>query len=319
MKNDELEQKWKTLQIEHPQPILRDNNGIVLYIYINSHRHRTLYLTNISDSNLFRPMKVVRENLTFIQNKKNICIELLNSDFNHLFNDLILSLKDKLEPVHTTEKQAKVLKKAYSEWSQFFDKSKKEGLSENEVKGLWGELWYLSSLIKKANSISINDILQSWKGPYDKGHDFEPESKDVEVKTISEKSTEVKISSKKQLTLTHGKSLELLILRVKSSEQGISIEDLSNKIRECVGSLFGELPIFLNALREKGLGFDNLKDYNHLKFLPRKIELYDCGVEGFPKLCYDTLHEAITTVEYKISLDGLLPFQTESKEIGDEY
>ncbi len=43
-------------------------------------------------------------------------------------------------------------------------------LSQDTIKGLFGELIVLKSFVKEADSSRINDVLHTWKGPYDQGH-----------------------------------------------------------------------------------------------------------------------------------------------------
>ncbi|MBK9591013.1 MAG: PD-(D/E)XK motif protein [Crocinitomicaceae bacterium] len=42
---------------------------------------------------------------------------------------------------------------------------------------------FLKILVEQSNSSNINETLNSWKGPYDKGHDFELSVRDIEIKT----------------------------------------------------------------------------------------------------------------------------------------
>ena len=57
------------------------------------------------------------------------------------------------------------------------------------------------------SELIVDDILLSWRGPYDEGHDFVFEFRDYELKTIESSKNNVRISSEFQLESEKGKEL----------------------------------------------------------------------------------------------------------------
>ena len=83
-------------------------------------------------------------------------------------------------------------------------------LSEQEIKGLIGELFFLKNyLIKK---IGYYDALEAWIGPSYATQDFVLKNEWYEIKTTSINSQEISISSVEQLdTINKGKLVVLYL------------------------------------------------------------------------------------------------------------
>ena len=205
--------------------------------------------------------------ISFLPSKGIILIKLKDFDFIDLFDDLILSIYSKInlisEPNHVSEEFIKMFYK----WSLFFEDKRVKKLREEQIQGLFGELFVLNEFLKKSNRSRINSMLASWKGLYDAANDFEFDLKNIEIKTKKESNLFVKISSEYQLEKESDKDLELLVVTVKLDLiEGKSIHDILLEIVKLVRVNFGDLSILLQALNQKGLTVENLKEYNNHKF-----------------------------------------------------
>ncbi len=247
---------------------------------------------------------VIRKNLTLtIHNKSVIILELKTSSFNELFNDLVISLYQNIKDLSNFEEYTSLFIKTFHKWNEFFNQQEFDRLSDDSVKGMFGELIVLSRFISDCSSLEINMFLKAWKGPYDKGKDFELDDKDIEVKTKNLTKLSIKISSEYQLEATLGKDLELWVVSIQSDfNKGSTLSDLVFEIQEIIIKKFGDLSIFRKALWQKGLTTDNLSDYDHLKFIPKSLTSYNTLVHGFPLLNSSNLNVAISKVKYELNL-----------------
>jgi hypothetical protein len=203
----------------------------------------------------------------------------------------------------------------FSTWCEFFSDRDSITLGKEEVQGLFGELTYLYSLSATANPRTINDVLSSWMGPYDRGQDFHLPDRYVEVKTKNILQNEVKISSEFQLRPESGKELNLVVYSVESSSSEAStIRDLFIQLREQVAALQGDLSILLRALGKAGLTPDNLQLYDNWRFIPRQRQVYNCNNDDFPKLIPENVSPKIKRIRYTLSLAGLEHFITDSEK-----
>ena len=287
-----------------------------LFVGINVDANRCLILSIPPSYKLdFKP--VIKENLTieYFKEKKLVVLQLTDNSYYDLFDDLIISLYQRIKDVTIVDEYSKEFIHTFYKWSEFFDDKKSELLSENIIKGLFGEVLFLKELVDTANSSTINETLSFWKGPYDKGHDFEMPSRDIEIKTKDITHQEVKISSEYQLEPNFGKQMELTVVSVENdSQNGLSLKDLLFATKKAITDFLGDSSILLKALSQKGLSFKNVHRYDHFRFKPISMITYNCLAEGFPKLIKSNIQKEINTINYNIRLTTLSNFSISQKE-----
>jgi hypothetical protein len=261
-----------------------------------------------------------KENIAieFVPERHLIVLRLISVEYSELFNELILSLYNRIKEISDSATSVKELICSYAKWSAFFSDKVKKRLSEESLKGLFGELVFLKELIENAPPSEVNRFLSAWKGPYDAVHDFEFPDNDMEVKTKDINSSSITISSEYQLQTKAGKSLQLHVVDVKQDENGCSISALLLMIRQLVIGRAGQLSTLLNALIEKGITYQNCAEYDHLRFLPVQIRTFDPDHPSFPKITKNLLSPAVTHVTYSIEISLIEPFLTR-KHLCDGY
>lgn len=253
----------------------------------------------------------IRQNLSLelFEKSRWIVLSLLEEQYYDLFNDLILSIYNKVVHIDKASIYVSELLKTYYKWSEFFLDSSSYRLSDEEIKGLFGELTILHELLLPSNSSNLNDVLNSWKGPYDTGHDFILEEYNIEVKTKNSGAANIKISSEYQLQSDPGKGLELAIVTVLSdSLEGDSMKDQVLKVRDYVMERLGDYSIVLKTLSQKGLNLKNLDSYEHLRFKIQSIITYDCNDQDFPKITRASLVDSINSVSYNLNINQIHTF-----------
>ena len=260
---------------------------------------------------------VKKENLSIRNIKKEnyIVIELLNINYNDLFNDLLLSLYQKIKDITHAQDYSNEFVLTFGKWIEFFENDRKNQLSEEQIQGLFGELFVLNEYLKKSNPSTINSLLSSWKGLYDSANDFEFDLKNVEVKTKKDSILFVKISSEYQLEKELDKSLELLVVSVRIDLiNGKSIFDMLLEIIKLLRETLGDLSILYRALNQKGLTVENLKQYNNHRFIVTKTESFNAGHIDFPKLSISNIDSEILNLKYKLRVTQLDEYLIESKK-----
>jgi predicted cupin superfamily sugar epimerase len=253
----------------------------------------------------------LKENLSiqFFRDTNYIVIELIGTNFYDLFNDLIISLYHRIKAMTNADLYAGELINTYYKWSEFFSDIKSDRLSIDIIKGIFGELIVLKNLLYDSKAANINDILNSWVGPYDKGHDFELDAKDLEVKTKEVSKLDIRISSEYQLEAPIGKQLELVVVSViLDAIEGVSIRELFTEIKNFVISKLGDGLILVKAINQKGLVPNKLHIYDNFRFNPITQYSYSCCHNDFPKLIKTNIPKEITGVSYNIRISELNQF-----------
>ena len=188
-------------------------------------------------------------------------------------------------------------------------------LSEETIKGIMGELLVLKLLITAPDKLEINSLLKAWTGLYDKGNDFELESKNIEVKAKSPSGIDVSISSEFQLEVTPGKGLELFIVSLLSDfAVGIHIGDLILEIKKLIQESSGDNTILWKALSQKNITAKNISQYDIYRFKPVNWISYNCAAKNFPKLSRSNIPIEISSLNYKIRTNLLASFIMEQSD-----
>jgi len=257
-----------------------------------------------------------KENLSlkYFKKEKCLCIILNDDFFNDLFDDLILSIYSKIYNISNTEEYSELFTRHFFKWSAFFENKSTDGLTRDQIKGLIGELFYLKNILLISELI-VDEILLSWRGPYDEAHDFVFEFTDYEIKTIESSKNNVRISSEFQLESEKGKGLELAVIFVNpDNEKGLSLKSLINDIKTIIHHKLGDNSIFINALAQKGLTTLDLDQYEIYRYTPIEEISYDCNRENFPKLISSSVPEGIYSIYYNIRINLIEEFIITKKQ-----
>ena len=292
-----------------------------LNLALNSENNRCLILFLKPDIKLdFVPQK--RENLKigFIKKERGIILELTDDHYDHLFDDLIISLYFRIHHISDPKEATRLFLNNITKWSSFLA-SASEKLSEDTVKGIIGELSILNQFLDEGTKSQMNEILQSWRGLYDATTDFEFDDKNVEVKTKNLNSSIVRISSEYQLSPVDGKNLHLAVVSVvKDHLHGSSLSDMVHTTRKKVEDAGAEISILFDSLAQKGLFRNNLNEYDRYKFKLKNHTFYDCEMvladgQVFPRIITSEINENVSKLRYNINLAALDSFIIDQKEI----
>lgn len=315
MTNIELKQKWSELS-ENPVTSgfrsLRISADCIceLYLGVSSESKRCLILA-LPESKRLDFKGVQRENLSieYFGEKNLIVLQLTDIDFIDLFDDLVLSLYHGIKNISQVDEYANHFIQAFYRWSEFFEDKKSDLLSEEAIKGIIGELLVLKLLITEPGRPEINFLLKAWTGLYDKGNDFELETKNLEVKTKTPSGVDVKIASEFQLEVSTGKGLELFVVSMQSDfTVGIHIRDLILEIKKLIQESSGDNTILWKALSQKNITAKNMNQYDRYRFQPVNWISYNCADEDFPKLSRSNIPEEVSGLKYILRTNLLTSF-----------
>lgn len=241
---------------------------------------------------------------TTVEGKPTLILTLLNQNFSHLFDDLIINIVDQ-----TRITNDKYIKSAFislcNKWFEFFE-STDGSLTEYELQGIYAELYFLKFLLETSRFHS-NELLSAWKGPFGKGHDFEIGDLHFEIKGISSYRSLVPISSEFQLDYLSGQQLYLAVMMFSPENvNGTSLSDITGEIAFILRSRTGvNIALFWNALKMTGLNTSNIEQYNAYTFTISRTDYYNCCATDFPALRRSHLPDAIRNIKYEVSLSEI--------------
>ncbi len=224
--------------------------------------------------------------------------------FLSLCNDIITATSDFEQPSHAT----KVILRRLKRWQEFLQLPRSGLLPEKTIKGLIGELLFISLHLQPA--FGIEQAIQYWQGPDDLPQDFNVNSCAIEVKTqLGSTTPKVRISSADQLC-TQLPDMYLHVVTLgktdSSADDAINLPTLVAQIKQ---KLEEESPTsfenFNNQLYQTG--YVDSDDYLQFSYILTSEQTYQI-VEGFPRLCPDILTQGINSVRYDINLLDCEPY-----------
>ncbi|QOT08460.1 PD-(D/E)XK motif protein [Paenibacillus sp. JNUCC32] len=233
-----------------------------------------------------------------------------------IFEVVLQNVVDHLLLREQNESIFSVIYKVLDRWRVFFQKGGYRKLTEEQQRGLFGELWYIDDWLNRFPT-SPPLIIEQWEGPTSGRIDFKHSKRGVEIKTaINKLNKTIKISNENQLRLTNAvTSIYLYVCFIELSKtHGISLYSLVNKVRKKIESRSDRMLLKFNDLLED-LRFKE-DDYTDDFFFVDKVEAYEAAA-NFPRILQEDLPKGISHVSYCIDLTHCTDFEREVDEVFD--
>ena len=222
-----------------------------------------------------------------------------------LCNDLLTATKQIMTPKTASATILHRLRR----WQDFLKKTRLDILSEENIKGLIGELLFLKNhLIPKFGSA---DAVKFWIGPEGAPQDFNINECAVEVKCqLGGTTPNVKISSADQL-FSQMPKLFLFVVTLgkttKDSKDAVNLPSVILDITECLEQeSSSSLNRFQDLLMQAGYYYsEKYFEFNYLFSDERAYHVAD----NFPRICPNELKSGIIRLSYNISLAECSPYE----------
>jgi hypothetical protein len=211
--------------------------------------------------------------------------------------------RERITSTRTIDAQFYKRDDGWETWIKFFAKTALP-LSENEILGLIGEIYFLKNfmLSKYGQDVALDSYIGT-----DRAHkDFEVQDTWYEVKSIHNGVRTVKISSIEQLDSEQDGILEVLTFDQSSSTYDGSIT-LNELITDFRNSLDRKWQLKFDEKMRK-IGYLADERYDEYIYLFTRNDEYKVSV-GFPKLSKDDLPNGITKASYEIDISAIQEFK----------
>lgn len=253
-----------------------------------------------------------------IKSMRAIKIETYSQE-NHTWNLLLTLEKRELEPMFsllcadlitfskndfsTEDKAISAVLRRLSYWRLLLERETLNLLSENDIRGLYGELIFLKRLI---DHLGLNAALKAWVGPLEASQDFQTDECSWEIKTIRPSARNVLISSEYQLQVCKSPIylvvVELIEVKKTDEIESFSINSLVENIRSLLWQDVEALDLFEAKLIHTG--YSPRSEYDDFKYRTSDILTYEVA-EGFPCISNTNLAEGLCKVRYEIEISAL--------------
>jgi len=216
------------------------------------------------------------------------------------------------------ESDIKIILKNYSnrliKWQSLFERFKPQGLSPEEQRGLYGELFFLRKFLQ-TNS-DLQNILCSWVGPEKQIRDFQNADWGIEVKTShGNNHQKVHISSERQLDTSNLENLFLYHLSLEASQQsGETLNEIVDSVIALLNSDFIALNQFRNKLIEVGFLDHHRQLYTDIGYFIRHDVFYKVA-NSFPRIEESDIRDGVGDVKYSIVISQCSDYMITEDEV----
>lgn len=229
-------------------------------------------------------------------------LSLLSEDENEVFMDMCFDLIRYAQYEKDESEAFRKLQLRWQEWYNLFSFNRTGLLSEEEQRGLIGELLFLREQLVESDR-PLDETVENWRGPFGEPQDFLYEDGWHEIKTVMDRAKSIKISSIEQLSRTDAGELVVYRLLESSSDGAFTLNSIVKEIMELVWDEPYARIWFQGRLF--AAGYIERKEYDRKRY--KLIELLKFDVdENFPRLRRDRLPAAILEAKYSLDLDQLI-------------
>lgn len=196
-------------------------------------------------------------------------------------------------------------------WKKFWSTDTEGEITGEWVRGLFGELLFLSELIEKLGP----RVIDNWEGPLKKDHDFQTGTDmAVEVKTSVDIPFRINCNIH-QLDPDLFKKLYIVCYRITTSENGTTLPELVNNITQLVENDETQLEKFYDKLAAAGYKLHEEPLYNAFRYNHSQAAVFRVD-QDFPKIVEKSFisppDNRISSIKYILELSGLIGITLDS-------
>lgn len=241
---------------------------------------------------------------------QQLILALESDQYADLFAVLCRSLVEELVKARTAASSVDITLSHLRRWKAFLANRYARILTNEEIRGLMAELWFLTALA----TTPLGPILavNAWYGP-DKVHqDFIFGKQAVEVKSlVSSDPRTVRISSENQLETTEQRLFVVVVLLAEEREdEGRSLNQMVDDTMSIVAGTDAQ-SLFEQKLAQ--IGYLPLPLYNNHVFGIAGTNAYEVK-NGFPRIVRSGLPAGVVRVIYQIQMEQMESFKCDLNE-----
>lgn len=278
-------------------------------------------IQNDQDISLWNKLQDLRFEIQPNRLRKNqnlLLLTLTNPIHKPIFSILCEDLIDSVANTTSEKDLIEILMHRFAQWENLFSKANSEGLTTEEQKGLFGELFVLRQAIHHSNN--LNACLSAWTGPTAAARDFQLGDWAIEIKTTTANNPQkIGISNELQLDTLNLNALYLVHLSFEMlQEHGESL----NKMVEDVTALCNPDPFASAQLRlllwQAGYFAHHQELYGRNGYVLREQNVYQVK-DSFPRLTQANLPIGVSEVKYIIAKASCESFAVEHQVMLNKF
>lgn len=303
---NKLDARWDTLKADALTAVFQlfdADHPLDFYIGKDTDKQRLLLLVTPEEPPAIRDMRAIRIR-TFKRDdgKWSLLLTLdsitLTPMFSLLCDDLIDSSRNTGLPA---DKSLSFVLKRLSNWRRLLERGLPDLLSENEIRGICGELLFLQNLF---DHLGKSEAVKAWVGPKKADQDFQAPVAAWEVKTIRPGAPRITISSESQLQVTT-RAIYLAVFELADCMAGdahaFTLNALVDRVRASLAADHDASELFEENLVMAG--YVSRPEYDAPTLVERSLTVFAVNT-GFPCITREMLAPGISHVGYDLLLSA---------------
>lgn len=238
--------------------------------------------------------------------RTRIILSLTNDQYRDVFHTLAEDVVSKLLEARDETEAVRLFVARLSRWQTFLRRHGNHGLSQEERRGLIGELFLLRNhLLTRWDQESA---ISSWKGCRGANHDFQFLLGSIEVKTTSSNTPHsFHVANIRQLDSPGQGQLFVFFVLVEENEAGnVSLPEVIDSLRIKLEGV--ALEAFEDNLVEAGYLENQKQNYSSPRYSIRRERFFRVD-EDFPRLLEESLPSGVEEVRYQVAIAACTPFE----------
>jgi Putative PD-(D/E)XK family member, (DUF4420) len=230
----------------------------------------------------------------------------LNEVFGSLASDVITAIGVTLDD----EAGVNALFTRLNRWRRLLESEQAAGLSRQERRGLFGELFVFEKLID--SGVPLRSAVAAWTGPLYRHQDFQGPAA-IEVKATTAKQPQaLLVTSERELDRTGVPELYLAHISIDERRGGTgdSLQDIVTRLRARLALDTGAVEMFEQLLAMAGYLPYQWELYLEPHYSLRS-ESYYSVTENFPCIVESMLPTGVGDVSYRVQISALSPYSTD--------
>ncbi len=282
------------------------SHPIDIYVGYNEKGYKTLAIISSGKIENIESTKLIEVNILkrTIDDRLSLSFSLLDDAMSDMFYRFCDDIIQKTLNLSKEVNSISFIIERWKKWIQMFKNPYSTIMSENEIRGLLGELIFLKEIMIKR--YGIDKSIESWIGSSMAHKDFEINDTWYEIKAIKENAITVEISSIEQLESNLYGELVLVKLEPSNSTitSPISLNDYIKSIENILENK-KQLELFYKKLEERNYSYN--EEYDKYVYSSKGIDKY-MVISGFPKISSNNLNDGIARVSYQIYINKIKNF-----------
>ncbi len=299
----EVKKFFETFDNESTLQRVDATHPLDLYLGLSDEGYKTLFVFSMEKFPKLKSSK----GISIVEYKKKdeyiLAFKLIDDSIEELFYVFCADMIDSTRYCLKTQGNSGVVNR-YLKWQTLFEKQRLNMLSEDEIKGLIGELLFLKqfAIAKHGEANGLN----SWVGPFGCDQDFSIDNLWYEIKSVNSGAKTVEISSLEQLG-NKDKGYLVVVELDKTSNVDANAIDINSLIESMMKSFqdIANRGKFENIIFD--FGYIKLDDYCEYCYKLSSMKMYKVE-QDFPKLLRGNVPKGVVAAKYEISTSCIKDF-----------